>query len=164
MGFLLCLLMFSGMAFSQTYYYKVLYKVNPSTGERKEASGGFYVTFTNNKQNCYESDSEGFQINYFSSNKFLTPQATYMSALGPGTTESTGVYTYHQRNSKVVTYKLAVSYSYPQPMTLSRTTTTGYWYVSFSPDYSRVNAGDKDIIVGERSYEPGSAPTPSSMY
>ena len=44
---------------AQTYCYKNLYKVNKN-GVKEKTSGMIeYITFTNNKSTCYESDENG---------------------------------------------------------------------------------------------------------
>lgn len=49
---------------AQTYCYKNLYKVNKN-GVREKTSGMIrYVTFTNNKSTCYESDENGIAQTY----------------------------------------------------------------------------------------------------
>lgn len=62
-------------AVGQTYYYKYLYHVNKDTGVKTkfssfEKQGGIYITFANNKSNCYESDKDGFKGQYSSVHKY----------------------------------------------------------------------------------------------
>lgn len=59
--FVLCL-SFATTVKAQTWWYKYLYTVDKQTGMKKNpgnGSGGMYITFTNEKRHCYQSNKDG---------------------------------------------------------------------------------------------------------
>ena len=61
--------------FGQTYFYKYQYHVNKDSGAKsklwKDGQGDIYMTFTNNFQYCYQSDKDGFQLQYAYSYRYI---------------------------------------------------------------------------------------------
>lgn len=149
-------------AFSQTYCYKILYKVDAETGVKSEASGIFYVTFIKSMTCCYESDSDGFAI-----------KGNVMQASGEDVTSfpfycrevSDGIYRLQNSSADILSFRcvvdVTVNYT-PYSIYSGSTSSKKYKYVAFSSDYSRINVGVDKVTVGERVLKPGA--TPDSLY
>lgn len=127
-------------AFAQTYTYKYLYTVNTETGVKtNEYSSGrtIYVTFTNGKNMCYQSDKNGVKI------KAYNPMQIY------GTwEEGRDEYHYASSSSGMLSYKqLLRTYHYDANFKKALLSETIAYY-NFSTDYNRLNTiWGKDLSV-----------------
>lgn len=185
--FLSLIVLFAGcnMVDAQTYYYKIISKVNPDTGVKSSYSNSMYITFTNNKNVCYESDKSG-NIKPNRMAEFGKDGATgrmgYVSHtvygfFGPITSAPSpaaiyrkcdGVFRYSRYINNMYEYK-CYYYDYYFPLDQDKSG-DGYLYIYFSKDYQRINVKsqnqyDKGVIyVGERATPPGQASAPTHMY
>lgn len=140
---------------SQTYYYKYLYTVNKQTGAKSspgDGKTGMYITFTNNKSNCYHSDKNG--------NVYKPNRGPY----APATDERMEIYNYESSNNGILVYRQT-------KVELGFGMAAGGWGTySFSSDYNRMNSNlamydlANDIKVYERSTPPEQQTAPQQLY
>lgn len=183
--FLIVLFACNGVAEAQTYYYKLTSKVNPDTGVKKSYSDNMYITFTNNKNVCYESDKEGNKkydkhaelgtngatgrFGYVS-NTIYGPFGPIVSQPCPAAIfrKCDGVFHYSRSINGMYEYK-CYYYDYYCNGNNDKVE-DGYLYIYYSTDYQRINMKSQnqydkgDIIVGKRATAPGQASAPTQMY
>ena len=138
---------------AQTYYYKYLYQIDPQTGMKNNpgnGSTGVYITFTNGKSACYESDKNGI---------LKRPPNTF------GGDDRILVYNYAGlQNGMYIFVQTKIEFGYGLSVGGSSTRT-------FSQDYSRMNLHfggyfsiPPGINVYERSTPPEEQTIPQKMY
>lgn len=160
---ILCLFVAANTVSAQTYYYKFLYAVNPETGEKTKEYGDVYVTFSNNKKTCYESDENGYAKRDTEYNH-LRP-SRYSAAMAE--CSSDGIFRYFSNSNDVITYRLEYTvYFGMYNIFTTRVSEKHYRYLNFSKDLSRLNIvyGDTKIVVAERTYKPGEEPIPNQLF
>lgn len=177
--FLSLIVLFAGcnMVDAQTYYYKIISKVNPETGVKSSCSDNMYITFTSNKNVCYKSDQSGNKTSggYDKRKEFGTSGLNYLGNYVGASEygcfrECDGVFHYSRSINSMYEYK-CYYYDYHLIWGGGRVKDEeGYLYIYFSTDYQRLNfrsqeSNDKgEIYVGERSTRPGQASAPTHMY
>ncbi|MBQ5844092.1 MAG: hypothetical protein IIW52_04470 [Alistipes sp.] len=120
---------------AQTYCYKYLYTVNSDTGEK--SMGGLkahniYITFTNNKNYCYESDKNGIKKEW--------QDPVYISGIFK---EGANQFYYTSSNNGMFTYRCVMKtcqHTFNGKNVISET----IFFKTFSRDYKRLNSKNKD--------------------
>ncbi len=169
----------------QTYYYNVDQKINNDTGVRESYGYGYiYITFTNNKNSFYQSDSKGNQLIPNSRKKELGGSVqrqklvSYVmgynmfgpltnSQICPVLRECDGIFNYNAQSNTRYQY---CDYYYDYYLSVMSggnrsIDEQGYLYVCFSKDYSNIYISSTDgnyEYVGKRVSDPNQAP--SEMY
>lgn len=156
----LCLLALLGcitFADAQTYYYKLTSKVDKETEVRNSYYGEVYVTFTNGKNICYESNKDGNSLN-----EFAQRQMSFSGYGFPYNTSCDHIFKYSSRkdNMRIYSCKFTLWSAYPYSRRDG-----GTYFVCFSDDFKRINIQKGgSIIVGEQTDFPGTAKGPSKMW
>lgn len=145
---------------AQTYYYKLISKVNLKTGVKSSYYGEMYVTFTRNKSICYESDKDGNAFNQFYVSRKMSPSVTMIMPMASLSCDH--VYRYTECSNGMYVYSMYYSYWSAFP---AQKVSEGYYYACFSADYNRVNINTGwAVYVGERATPPGQASAPTHMW
>lgn len=139
-------------AFAQTYTYRLTKVVNSDTGELLEKINGdkelIYITFTNSKRTCYETDAYGNRIN-------RDNEQPNQNNLLNMCTEGSNYYHKYSNANGIITFKCTYKmYSYkrthefvPQYQKVLSGEHDDYLY--FSTDYKKLNINN---TISSRDY------------
>ncbi len=177
--FLVPMLYFSVSTFGQTYYYTFDYKIDPDTGVKMALnSSPVYITFTNNKGICYQSDSGGEQLPTYNREEALGKEGftgkhaeLVESFYGFLTTnyyliwrKCDGLFRFYGTENSKHNYRLYY-YDYYNTYRGEQKYDDGYLYISFSTDFQTIYVQDGGYInIGKKTTPPGKAAPPSEMW
>lgn len=141
------------ISFSQTYAYRLTKVVDSDTGEVLANRGEkdlIYITFTSDRQTCYETDAYGNRIN--EDNKQPNP-----ASITNISTEGSNYYRKISSNNGIITFKCTYkvySYKRSNPVVLTYTKELSGEsddFLYFSTDYKKLNTINK---ISSRTYNP----------
>ncbi len=156
---LMLALFFATNAMGQTYYYKITYKTDKETGVKSSYTKNIYVTFTDSKRYCYQSDINGSQMGSYDSNLLL------------GRPHTSDIFIYSCDNVFKFTdtqndiHRYACDWSCSSLIMPNISGSSGSDYVTFSSDFKKINIHKSGIVyVGQRSTPQGQESSPTELY